>query len=81
MKFLQVDTAGDVRRWDTYIVAVPDDWDPDADDTALRLHDLIAQGKGQHQGTEYEGEHMPVPPYKFEITEVTEHPAAALTEE
>ncbi len=69
MQYLKVETAGDVRRWDSYIVAVPDDWNPDAEDSDRQLRDLIALGKGQHQGTDYEDEGRPVPPNEFEITE------------
>lgn len=76
MQYLNVDTAGDVRRWDTYIIKVPDDWNPDADDSDSQLCELIKQGKGQHQRTEYEDEHHPIPPGEFEIIdrEPTEAP-------
>ncbi|WP_280459855.1 hypothetical protein [Nocardia carnea] len=69
MQYLKVDTAGDVRRWDSYIVAVPDDWNPDAEDSDRQLRDLIALGKGKHQYTDYEDEGSSYPPDEFEITE------------
>ncbi|NKY53888.1 hypothetical protein [Nocardia vermiculata] len=69
MQYMKVETAGDVRRWDSYIVAVPDDWDADAENSDRQLRDLIALGKGKHQGTDYEGEYDPVPPDEFEISE------------
>ncbi|MCX4099120.1 hypothetical protein [Nocardia sp. alder85J] len=77
MKFLRVETVGEVRRWDTYIVPVPDDFDIEADDIARPLHDLIAQGKGMNRGTEYEDYGLPVPPHEFCITEVA--PATSQT--
>lgn len=70
MQFIEAVTGADVRRWDTYSVPVPDDWDDEADDRDARLLDLIAKGKGQHQGTEYEDEHSPIPPGEFEIIEM-----------
>jgi len=81
MQFLKVETAGDVRRWDTYIVPVPPDWDDDAEDRDARLRDLISEGKGKHQGTEYEDDGLPMPPYEFVINEVAQATAAEFTEE
>ncbi|WP_280413188.1 hypothetical protein [Nocardia asiatica] len=69
MQYLKVDTAGDVRRWDSYIVAVPDDFNADAEDVDRQLRELIALGKGVHQGTDYEGEYDKVPPDEFDVTE------------
>lgn len=70
MKYLKVDTAGDVRRWDTYIVPVPDDWDLEDEGTERRIRDLISLGKGHHyEDTEYEDDGSPVPPDEFGITE------------
>ncbi|WP_331765086.1 hypothetical protein [Nocardia sp. NBC_01388] len=79
MKFLQVETGGDVRQWDTFIVPVPDDWDDDAEDRDARLRELIWDGKAQHQSTEYEDAGDTLPPVGFVVNEVTQATAAALT--
>ncbi|AYF78126.1 hypothetical protein D7D52_34715 [Nocardia yunnanensis] len=72
MQFLRVETAGDVRQWDTYIVPVPDDWDDDADDRDARLRDLIAEGKGKHEGTEREHTSLPDDFVINEVDQATE---------
>ncbi|MGN2642312.1 hypothetical protein ACTD5D_40315 [Nocardia takedensis] len=78
MKYLTVETGADVRRWDTYIVAVPDDWNPDAEDSDRRLIELISLGRGKHQGdSEYEDDGTAVPPGEFTILESSPAPAPA----
>ncbi|MFD4407653.1 hypothetical protein ACFWPH_33290 [Nocardia sp. NPDC058499] len=70
MKRLTVSTAADIRRWDTYIVAVPDNFDPDAEASEREIIELLSRGKGEHQGTDYEFEYDNVPD-DIEITEIT----------
>lgn len=71
MRYAQVETAGDARRWDTYIVPLPPDWDDDAEDRDARLRALIAEGAGTHTSTQ----HDDATPEEFTINEVTPVPA------
>ncbi|MFD4356840.1 hypothetical protein ACFWPX_30110 [Nocardia sp. NPDC058518] len=70
MKRLIVHTGADVRRWDTYEIEVPDDWNPDAEDaeTEAYLAARIAQADAEHISTEYENSAEKYPPGPQDVT-------------
>lgn len=56
MKRLKVEVGSDARRWDTYLIEVDDDFDPEGEDAEKVVADLVAAEQATHVSTEYENE-------------------------
>lgn len=73
MKRIRIETGSDVRRWDTYELDVPDDFDGDTDTGHQYLRDRLgANSSITLVDTSYESEHEKYPPEKADINTWTE---------
>ncbi|TDP29836.1 hypothetical protein [Nocardia ignorata] len=63
MKRIRIETGSDVRRWDTYELDVPDDFDVDSEDAEQYLHDRLGADEGVELiDTSYESDGDKYPP-------------------
>ncbi|WP_043654486.1 hypothetical protein [Nocardia thailandica] len=68
MKRIRIETGSDVRRWDTYELDVPDDFDGDTDAGQQYLRDRLGANSGiTLVDTSYENEYEKYPPEKADI--------------
>ncbi|MFC4128853.1 hypothetical protein [Nocardia rhizosphaerae] len=68
MKRIRIETGADVRRWDTYELDVPDDFDLDGEYFEAYLHDRLATDNGVTLiDTSYENDGDKYPPEKPDI--------------
>ncbi|MEV6219894.1 hypothetical protein [Nocardia sp. NPDC051833] len=68
MKRIRIEAAANARRWDTYELDVPDDFDVDGEFAEAYLHDRLATDNGITLiDTSYESEHEKYPPEKPDI--------------
>lgn len=75
MKRIRIETGSNVRRWDTYELDVPDDFDPDGEYADAYLHDRLATDNGVTLiDTSYESEYEKYPPEKPTINTWEDRP-------